>query len=213
VNTLLDQQLLVSFCLTAAVINIMPGPSVMFIVSRSLAVGRPAVTAAAGNSMGSTFQGLLAALGVGSVISQSALLYDIITYGGAAYLVFIGVKTLLHPAISDNNAGSANRTGARREMRQGFLVGATNPKTIIFFAATLPQFVDPDRGNVLLQMLALLAVFGIMGLFTDTSWGFAGGTIRRWISSSPRCIERLIGAGGCCIIGVGSWMALSNGLG
>jgi threonine/homoserine/homoserine lactone efflux protein len=212
-SSLLDTRLLLSFCMTAAVIVVMPGPSVMFIVSRALAVGRPAaIAAAAGNSLGATFQGLLAAFGVGSLIAESDLLYNIIKFGGAIYLVSVGAKTLRHREFAAPDGAveaSTSRQGA--ELRQGFMVGATNPKTIVFFAAALPQFVDRDRGFVIVQMLLLLAVYGGMSWFSDTSWGVAGGSMRRWCAASPQRIERLIGIGGCCIIAVGAWMALSHG--
>ena len=212
-NALLDTHLLLSFCMTAAVIVVMLRSSVMFIVSRALAVGRPAaVAAAAGNSLGATFQGVLAAFGVGSIIAESELLYDVIRFGGAVYLVSVGARTLMNRRLAEVDGAHADGGGRRRELRQGFLVGATNPKTIVFFAAALPQFVDRDRGYVVLQMLALLAVYGCMSWFSDTSWGVAGGSIRRWLAASPRRIERLIGVGGCCIIGVGAWMALSHGV-
>lgn len=213
VLAVLDTRLLLSFCMTAAVIVVMPGPSVMFIVSRALSRGRPAaIAAAAGNSLGATFQGLLAAFGVGSIIAGSAVLYDVIRFGGAVYLVSVGARTLKGRRRSTVEAGTADQSGRRDELRRGFLVGATNPKTIVFFAAALPQFVDRDRGYVVVQMLLLLAVYGGMSWFSDTSWGVAGGSIRRWSAASPRLMERLVGVGGCCIIGVGGWMALSHGL-
>jgi threonine/homoserine/homoserine lactone efflux protein len=211
-SSLLDTRLLLSFCMTAAVIVVMPGPSVMFIVSRALAVGRPAaIAAAAGNSLGQTFQGLLAAFGIGSIIAESDLLYDVIKFGGAIYLMSVGAKTLRNRQFASAESAVAENHGRRTELRHGFMVGATNPKTIVFFAAALPQFVDRDRGFVVGQMLMLLAAYGTISWFSDTSWGVAGGSIRRWSAGSPRRIERLIGIGGCCIIAVGGWMALSHG--
>ena len=103
-------------------------------------------------------------------------------------------------------------TGRRSELRKGFLVGASNPKTIVFFIAALPQFVDHGRGNVLLQMLVLLLVYGVMGWIADTMWGVAGSSVRSWAATAPHRIERLIGGGGLCIIGVGAWLALSHGV-
>ncbi len=146
-NFSLNTQLLLSFCMTAAVIAVVPGPSVLFIVSRALSVGRPgAIAAAAGNSLGATFQGLLAAFGIGTVIAESEVLYDVIKFGGAIYLVSMGAKTLKNRQFSAVSGAPAESGGRRKEMRQGFMVGATNPKTIVFFAAALPQFVDRDRG-------------------------------------------------------------------
>jgi threonine/homoserine/homoserine lactone efflux protein len=214
VNFLLDSSLVLSFCITAAIINVMPGPSVLFILSRALTVGRPgAIAAAAGNSMGQVFQGLLAAFGVGAVVAESAALYDVIKFGGAVYLVGMGASTLLHRQFSAASAVAGESGSRRSELRRGFTVGATNPKTIVFFAAALPQFVDPTRGYVVAQMLVLLAIYSVMGLMTDTSWGVAGSKLRNWTASSPRRIERLIGVGGVCIIAVGASLAMSGAAG
>lgn len=212
-NFALDSNLVMSFCLTAAVIVLLPGPSVMFVVSRALAVGRPgAVAAAAGDSLGQTVQGLLAALGIGALIAESELLYTVIKFGGAIYLVAMGVSTLRHRRRAATDTQSGVSSGRRSELRKGFVVGASNPKTIVFFIAALPQFVDHGRGNVLLQMLVLLLAYGVMGWIADTLWGVAGSSVRNWAATAPHRIERLIGGGGLCIIGVGTWLALSHGV-
>lgn len=212
-NFALDTNLLLSFCLTAAVIVILPGPSVMFVVGRALAVGRPgAVAAAAGDSLGQTVQGLLAALGVGALVAESELLYSVIKFGGAIYLVAMGVSTLRHRRHAAASTDCGGSSGRRNELRKGFLVGASNPKTIVFFIAALPQFVDHGRGHVVMQMLVLLLAYGVMGWIADTLWGVAGSSVRTWASTAPQRIERLIGGGGLCIIGVGTWLALSHGV-
>lgn len=212
-TSLLDGNLLLSFCLTAAVIVVVPGPSVMFVVGRALAVGRPgAVAAAAGDSLGQTVQGLLAAFGVGALIAGSALLYNVIKFGGAIYLVAMGASTLRHRRLAATGTASGGSSGRRSELRKGFLVGASNPKTIVFFMAALPQFVDHGRGNVMLQMLVLLFAYGILGWIADTLWGVAGSSVRTWAATAPHRIERMVGGGGLCIIGMGTWLALSQGV-
>jgi threonine/homoserine/homoserine lactone efflux protein len=208
---MINTQLLLSFSLTAAVILIVPGPSVMFIVSRALTVGRPAAIAtAAGNTFGNSLQGVLAAFGLGALISESALFYDIIKFSGAIYLVWMGTATLRHREFSAVVDGATAENDRGSEARKGFLVGVTNPKTIVFFAAALPQFVDASRGHIVVQMVVLLAVYTAISLFTDTSWGYVGGSIRNWSATSPQRIERLIGGGGICIIGLGIALALSQ---
>lgn len=208
----LNMHLLLSFTMTVAVIVIVPGPSVMFIVSRAIAVGRPAALAAAtGNTLGTTFQGLLAAFGLGSVIGGSDLLYSLVKWCGAIYLMRMGVKTMRHRQFATSTDDVAAGTGRRRDARQGFLVGVTNPKIIVFFAAVLPQFVDPSRGYVVVQMLVLLAIYCVVSFISDTSWGFAGGSIRGWSSRSPGRIERLVGGGGACILVLGVLLAMSHG--
>lgn len=198
--------------MTAAVISIVPGPSVLFIVSRALSVGRTgAVAAATGNTLGSVFQGVLATFGVGTVIAESQLMYTVLKFCGAIYLVSMGISTLRDRSLAASDSPTDSGICRKSELRKGFMVGATNPKTVVFFAAALPQFVDRDRGYVVLQMLTLLCVYGGLSWVTDTSWGFAGGSMRSWTQQSPRRIELLIGAGGLCIVGLGAWLALSHG--
>jgi threonine/homoserine/homoserine lactone efflux protein len=208
---IINSQLLLTFMITAAVIVVVPGPSVMFIVSRALTGGRPAaLAAAAGNTLGATFQGLVAALGLGTLIAESEMLYSVLKFGGALYLVSMGATTLRNRESAPAADGSSPTNGPRRSARQGFLVGLTNPKTIVFFAAALPQFVDRTRGHVVLQRI-LLTVYSFLSLASDTSWGFAGGSLRTMSANSPRLIQRFIGAGGICIIALGGVLALSHG--
>jgi threonine/homoserine/homoserine lactone efflux protein len=210
----LDTNLLVTFAITAAVIIAMPGPSVMFIVSRALTVGRPAaIAAAAGNTAGNTLQGVLAALGVGSIVSGSEIVYNVVKFGGALYLVQMGARTVVGRRVCSSCAsGQPEPASGRAQMaRQGFIVGMTNPKTIVFFASTLPQFVNPERGNVVVQMLVMMVIFGLMSLVGDTSWSFAGSAMRQWTTRSPHRIEYMVAIGGVCIIGLGLMLALSNG--
>lgn len=208
---IINSQLLLTFAATAVVIVAVPGPSVLFIVGRALSAGRPAaLAAAAGNSFGATVQGLVAAFGIGTVIAESKLLYSVLKFGGALYLVSMGAQTVRgrdHKTTTDDSPKADDR---RRIARQGFFVGLTNPKTIVFFAAALPQFVDRSRGHVVVQMLVLLALYSVLSLISDTSWGFAGGSIRTLSANSPRLIGRLIGAGGLCIIALGGVLALSH---
>jgi threonine/homoserine/homoserine lactone efflux protein len=129
---MINMQLLMTFAITTAVIIVIPGPSVMFIVGRALSVGRPAaLAAAAGNTLGSTFQGVLAALGLGTVISGSPFLYNVIKMSGALYLVMMGARTLRDRGVPAE-ADAAASDGQREEARKGFIVGATNPKTMVF---------------------------------------------------------------------------------
>lgn len=130
---------------------------------------------------------------------------------------FAGLSTfeaaLPQPLRAPASNEPSTAEGRRRIVRQGFLVGVTNPKMLVFFAAALPQFVDPSRGHVVVQMLVLLGVYSVMSLAGDTSWGYAGASMRSWSVDSPRRIERFIGAGGVCIIALGGMLALSHTVG
>jgi threonine/homoserine/homoserine lactone efflux protein len=205
---IVNSQLLLTFTLTVAVIVIVPGPSVLFIVGRALSAGRPAaVAAAAGNSLGAAVQGVFGAFGVGTVVSQSPAAYAALKTGGALYLVAIGTSTLRHRRL-DPAAGESVAVDQRRHLRQGFVVGVMNPKTLVFLVAALPQFVDPARGHVVVQMLVLLAVYSVLCLAGDTSFAFAGGFLRGWTANSPQRIEQVVGFGGICIVGMGLLLAL-----
>jgi threonine/homoserine/homoserine lactone efflux protein len=97
-----------------------------------------------------------------------------------------------------------------RIVRDGFLVGVTNPKVVVFFAAVLPQFVDRAAGRVPLQMLLLGAIFIGIAVISDGSWALAAGTARAWIARSPRRLELVGGAGGLAMIGIGVSLAVSG---
>lgn len=207
---MLNGQLLLAFAMTAIVVNVVPGPSVLFIVGRALSVSRPsAMAAAVGNTVGTVTQGLLAAIGVGSLIAESQLLFNGIKTGGAIYLVWMGATTLRGrktQALGDESTDRGNRRGAW----DGFVVGLTNPKMVIFFTAALPQFVDRERGYVTVQMLVLLALYGVLSMVNDASWTMLGGSLRTWTATNPRRIERMIGFGGACIVAVGITLALTH---
>jgi threonine/homoserine/homoserine lactone efflux protein len=210
-SSLLNSHLLLTFAMTAAVIVVVPGPSVMFIVSRALTVGRPAaMAAAAGNTAGTVVQGLLAAIGVGSLVAESEMVFTIIKWFGAMYLVAMGSQTLRHRKESSEAQDAGVEQSRRTVARQGFMVGVTNPKMVVFFSAALPQFVDRERGYVVVQMLVLLAIWGVLSIVSDSSWGFAGGSLRKWSVNAPKRVERMIGLGGACVIVVGLVLALSH---
>lgn len=95
-------------------------------------------------------------------------------------------------------------------MHEGFVVGISNPKIIVFFTATLPQFIERDRGSVTLQMLGLLGVFCSVGLVSDGLWGVLSGSVRGWFADSPKRLETLVGGGGIAIMGLGVRLALTR---
>lgn len=208
--SMMNTQLLVAFTMTVVVVVAVPGPSAMFIVGRAMAIGRPAaIAAAAGNTAGTIIQGLVAVFGLGAVISRSETLYNVIKFGGAIYLVQMGAKTIRHRELPSADGGRED-ADRRRVARQGFVVGLTNPKLVVFFGAALPQFVDPTRGYVVVQMLALLTIWSAVSLIGDTTWGCIGGCIRSRTANSPRNVERMIALGGVCIVGVGILLAVSQ---
>lgn len=201
---------LLAFAGLSLVLILVPGPSVLFVIGRALAQGRrAALLTVLGNTVGSYVLVLGVALGVGAVVERSVLVFTVLKWAGAAYLVYLGVKTwrargVLHaPAVA---AGG----GDRRSFREGLLVGITNPKTIVFYAAVLPQFVDRDAGHAAGQMLLLGLIFNCIALACDSLWGITAGAARTWFADSPRRMSRVGGFGGLAMIGLGVSVAVTG---
>ncbi|MFI2304447.1 LysE family translocator [Actinacidiphila glaucinigra] len=203
---------LVAFALVSLVLVVIPGPSVLFVIGRALAHGRRvALTSVAGNTLGSYALVVAVALGVGPVVERSALLFAALKLAGAAYLVYLGVKALRHRgdlAMASGDAGAAR--GALRTLGEGFTVGVSNPKTMVFYAAVLPQFVDRAAGHVTLQMLLLGLVFNAIALVSDSAMGLAAAAARSWFARSPRRLSLVGGAGGLAMIGLGVTVAATG---
>jgi threonine/homoserine/homoserine lactone efflux protein len=203
---------LLAFAAASALLIAIPGPSVLFTVGRALSVGRrDALLTVAGNSMGVYVQVLAVALGVGAVVQRSAQLYTTLKLAGGVYLVYLGVQAIRHRrALPAALRGDAAAVPVWMVLRSGIVVGVTNPKTIVFFGALLPQFVDPASGHVPAQMLLLGAVFVLIALTLDSCWALAAGRARSWFSGSPRRLEHLGGAGGLMMVGLGAGVALTG---
>jgi threonine/homoserine/homoserine lactone efflux protein len=201
-----------AFAVTATILVVIPGPSVLFTIGRALTIGRRgALLTVFGNALGMAVQVVAVAVGLAALIETSAHVYTAIKLLGAAYLVFLGVKAIVHrrALLSADLSAPTLRTG--RVLREGFVVGLTNPKMIVFFAAALPQFVDRSAGHVSLQMLALGMIVPFVAVLCDSVWAVAAGTARAWFARSERRVERMSTAGGVAMVGVGTALALSGG--
>jgi threonine/homoserine/homoserine lactone efflux protein len=209
---MLPTEHLLAFVIASAAVIAVPGPSVLFTITRSLTLGRQAgVATVAGNAAGVYLQVIAVAIGLGAVVERSATLFTVIKLAGAAYLVFLGVQAVRHRyALRDALGQSVDPKSLRRILRDGVVVGLMNPKSIVFFAAVLPQFVDPSAGAVPQQLLLLGAMFVGLALVLDSAWAVAAGTARAWLVRSPRRLELIGGAGGVTMIGLGVGLALSG---
>jgi threonine/homoserine/homoserine lactone efflux protein len=203
---------LLAFILTAFVVIVIPGPSVLFVVSRALVLGRSgALTTVVGNSMGEYVQVMAVAFGVGAIVERSIVLFTTIKLCGAAYLVYLGVQAIRHrSSLTGLRITGDIDAGTLRTLREGFIVGVANPKSIVFFAAILPQFVDSAAGALPVQLLVLGAVFLLVALVSDSLWALAAGTARNWLVRSPERLHYLGGAGGLAMIGIGVRLAVSG---
>ncbi len=203
---------LLAFTLTAFALIVVPGPSVLFTVSRALALGRMAgVATVAGNTVGVYVQVVAVAFGIGALVERSVMVFTIVKLGGAAYLIFLGVQAIRHRQKLAEMLGSRiEKKSVARVMADGLVVGIGNPKAIVFFAAVLPQFVDRQAGQVPQQMLLLGAIFAGIALLSDSGWAVAAGSARAWFGRSPRRLELIGGTGGLVMIGIGATLAVSG---
>jgi threonine/homoserine/homoserine lactone efflux protein len=204
---------LLAFALTSLILIVVPGPSVLFTVSRALTIGRRgALLTVLGNAAGQSLQVVAVALGLGAVVERSIVAYTVVKFVGAGYLVFLGVQAIRHRrALTDAMAGElAPLRSTRRVVADGFVVGLTNPKTIVVFVAALPQFLDKATGHPTAQLLILGLMFPCIALVSDSVWAVAAGSVRTWFARSPQRMSAVGGVGGFAMIGIGATLAVSG---
>jgi threonine/homoserine/homoserine lactone efflux protein len=203
---------LLAFGITAFVVIVIPGPSVLFVVGRALGCGRRvAVLTVVGNALGEYVQVIAVALGVGALAEQSVAAFTALKLLGGAYLIYLGVRTFRErKSLAAALASPAAPRSDRRAFLEGWTVGVTNPKTVVFLAAILPQFVDRSAGGVPVQILLLGAMFAAIAVVSDTGWAMAAGGVRVWFARSPRRLELIGGAGGVAIVAVGAGLLVSG---
>lgn len=196
---------LLAFGLAAFVIIVIPGPSVLFVIGRALSYGRSvAITSVAGNSAGLLLVAVLVALGLGAVVAESVVVFTVVKLLGAAYMVWLGVQAIRHrrTALRDQ-PGLPPALPRPTALRQGFVVGVSNPKAFMMFAAVLPQFVDRAAGQVTAQMLVLGIYAFAIGLVSDLVWAVLASRLRTWFGSSPHRGQALGTVGGVSMVGLG----------
>jgi threonine/homoserine/homoserine lactone efflux protein len=187
------------FIVAGLLLNLTPGQDTMFIIGQSLSGGRRAGTAAAfGISLGSVCHTIAAALGLSAIVATSARAFMLVKLAGAAYLVYLGLRLLLAPAVANARVGVASpaRMRPRAVLRQGILTNILNPKVALFFLAFLPQFIDPDSGTKTLAFLALGATFITTGLLWCLVLAMAAAQLQRFFERNPRgraIIDRIVG--------------------
>lgn len=228
-----------AFALAAFALIVIPGPSVLFVIGRSLSLGRRGgMLSLIGNALGMLPAIALVSLGVGAIVAESALIFAVIKYLGAGYVIYLGVQAIRHrtphtateptgenevagqaiqreeiatvaaPSGSNHQAGPEH--SAFRLLREGFIVGATNPKTLVFFVAILPQFVSRSSPMIPLQLALLGLIFFAIALLSDSVWALTASTARQWFARDPKRLSRMSATGGVMMIGLGGALALSG---
>jgi threonine/homoserine/homoserine lactone efflux protein len=203
-----------AFAVVVTVVVAIPGPSVLFTISRALTVGRRgALLTVVGNEIGLCLQVVAVAFGVGAVVERSAQVITVVKLAGAVYLVYLGVQAIRHRrSMAEALATRVTPVRPLRAMRDGFVVGVANPKTIVFFIVALPEVTMTAPGHlpVPVQMLILGALFPVIALVLDSGWAAVAGTARQWLVSSPRRLALIGGTGGLVMIGLGVSVAATG---
>ena len=203
-----------AFAAVAAVLILVPGPSVLFTVSRAVTVGRRgALITVVGNELGLVVQVIAVSFGAGAVVQRSAEVFTVIKLAGAVYVVYLGVQAIRHRhSMAAALAGKLPPVTRGRALRDGFMVGVANPKTIVFLTIALPGFTVTGPGSlpVPVQMIILGMLFPVIALVLDSVWAAAAGTARQWFARSPRRLAMIGGTGGLVMIGLGISVAATG---
>jgi threonine/homoserine/homoserine lactone efflux protein len=207
----LDQVL--AFGVTALIVIAVPGPSVVFVIGRALAYGRRvALASVLGNALGFLTTVVLVAVGLGVVVQDSVTVFVALKVAGAAYLVWLGVEAVRRRRdfLADDAVLPGSPMTPARALRQGYVVGVSNPKGYLLFAAVLPQFVHRTDGQVQLQMVLLGLIAVVIGVLSDAVWALVASQLRAWFARSPRRGEAVGAAGGLSMIGLGLGLAVTG---
>lgn len=201
------------YFLASGIIILAPGPSVLFTIARAISWGRAvAVATVLGNALGMFTVSILVAVGLGPLLQRSHPFYISVQWLGAFYLIYLGTEAIRHSqehaeSMTDLRGG---KPSLARTVREGYLVGVLNPKSLVFFAAILPQFIDRQLGQVTSQLLLLGAIFCVICFFSDGAWGIIAGTIRSWLSSDPTRLVRLRTGGGVVMVTLGVFTFINS---
>jgi threonine/homoserine/homoserine lactone efflux protein len=202
---------LLLFSTAALILLVIPGPSVLYVVARSLDQGRRAgLASTSGISTGTLAHVVAATLGLSALLLSSATAYSLVKYAGAAYLFYLGIKKFRERPNIDSEEKHVQALPLRRVFVQGVVVEALNPKTALFFFAFLPQFVNPARGQVSLQFLTLGMLFTLLGFTSDSLWALTAGSAAGWLRRNQGFSRNQRYISGTVYLGLGMATAVSG---
>ena len=208
---MLDWPRLSLFVSVTLLLVFMPGPNTLYIIARSIQQGRRAgIVSSLGVQVGSLLHIAAAALGLSALLLSSALAFNAVKYAGAAYLIYLGVKTLLTKEKAGPAQEAVQKSSLSRVFYQGVVVNLLNPKTALFFFAFLPQFVDAARGRVAMQIVSLGAILVLLGALSDTLYALAAGGVGHWLRGNLKFLRAQRYFAGSVYIGLGAVTALGG---
>ena len=201
---MIDPTTLITYVAIVIGFVFIPGPATLLTIARATSSGaRVGIATGAGIAAGDIIHTLMAIVGISAVIAASAVLFSVVKYAGAAYLVFLGIQAILTKTPIDPTAGTLPIT-ARKAFRQAIVAEVLNPKTALFFLAFLPQFVDPAKGSVALQLAMLGVIFVFLGLMSTVIFAVSAGGLGSLLRRNPTILKwqgRIVG-GIYCALGV-----------
>lgn len=200
---------ILTFVAFALVIIAIPGPSVMFAISRALVLGRRgAVLTVVGNGIGVFVQAIAVSVGLGVLIESNEVLLTVIRLAGAAFLIYLGVNAIRHRKDGLDLDEPADIPTSRYVLRESIIVGLSNPKTIVFFSAAFPQFVVSNGTPIVVQMIMLSVIFVIFGISGDAIYALSAGAARDWFAQSASRVIAMRTIGGLAMVTLGVVTAL-----
>jgi len=203
---------LVVFATAALALLVVPGPAVIYIVTRGIHQGRRAALVSAwAVGLGSMVHAVAASLGLSALLMSSALVFSVVKYVGAAYLIYLGIRTLLARGEDTVLVVAPALRSLWHVFRQGLVISVLNPKTALFFIAFLPQFVDPSRGSASVQILILGVVLVALGVCTDSAYALLSGSLGGWLRRSASFQRRQRRFSGGVYVALGATTALADG--
>lgn len=200
---------ILTFIAFAMVIIAIPGPSVMFAISRALVLGRRgAILTVVGNGIGVFVQALAVSVGLGVIIESNVVLLTVIRLAGAAFLIYLGVTAIRNRRAGLDLSAPAVVPTSRHLLRESIIVGLSNPKTIVFFSAAFPQFVVSNGTPIVFQMILLSVIFVVFGISGDAIYALSAGAARDWFAKSQGRVIAMRTIGGLAMVTLGVVTAL-----
>jgi threonine/homoserine/homoserine lactone efflux protein len=201
-----DKAAFFTFLFAALMLNIAPGPDMLYVIGRSVGQGRTAgIVSALGVFVGCWVHILAAAFGIAALLRSSPLAFNLVRYAGAAYLIYLGIRMVVKRADLSSQQLEPEKLGTI--FRQGAITNMLNPKVAIFFLAFLPQFIDARRGNVILQILLLGLIFNVGGTLVNLAVAYAGGTLGELLRRNQRWARLQQWFTGLVFVGLGLRLA------
>lgn len=202
-----------AFAAACIVLIVVPGPSVFFIVGRTIAVGRrAALVTVLGNALGAYTLGVAVSIGISPLFDRFPVSLVILKFVGAVFLCWLGVQSIRqrkHNPVQLESDPIVRRQATLSALRQGYVVGVTNPKVLVAFAIIMPSFLNEAVEPLVLQMALLALIPVTVGLLTDSAWAICSDLARQWLSSSDSRMRALSATGGGMMIGLGLLMVAS----